>query len=500
MTFHDSHTSLRPLCPDTAGEACRRNSVSSVLEALSYESKALVVLAALVVAFGGTANAQASPQFMAQVAPILQKNCLACHSSAAKMGGLVMESYASLMKGGAHGPEIVPGKADESRLIQMLQGKIQPRMPFNSDPLPAAQIATIAAWINAGAPGPAPGSAAASAAASATLAIPDIKPQVPVVSPVSSVRFSPDGKLLAVGSYRQVRLIEPVREGDLTEKPGSAQTPEEQVIATLDGHADYVRSLAFSPDGKLLAAAGGPCQRGGEIKIWDVASHVLVRTMQGHKDCIYSVAWSPDGKLLASGSYDKTIKLWDASSGAELKTLQDHIDAVFAVAFSPDGKRLASASQDRTVKIWDVATGQRLFTLSDASDGLNSLAYSPSGDEIAAAGYDKTIYIWRLGENDGHLVQSLIADEDSILALVWSPGGKTIVTSSSDGSIRFRDAATLNPVRVIDHQPDWVEALGISPDGKLLAAGRYDGSLSVYTAAGSGPLNTAAVQRARSQK
>jgi len=474
----------------------------AVFKAVLIASRAVftAILALVIVAPAGLdAQTDSTAQFLTRVAPILQKNCLACHSATAKMGGLVMDSYDSLMKGGKDGPAIVPGKADESRLIQMLQGKVQPRMPFNSDPLPAADIAAIAAWINAGAPGPAPGSAA-SAAASATLAIPDIKPQVPVVSPVSSVRFSPDGKLLAVGSYRQVRLIEPVREGELTEKPGNAQTPEEQVIATLDGPADYVRSLAFSPGGKLLAAAGGPCQRGGEIKIWDVTSHALVRTMQGHKDCIYSVAWGPDGKLLASGSYDKAIKLWDASTGAELKTLQDHIDAVFAVAFSPDGKRLASASQDRTVKIWDVATGQRLYTLSDASDGLTSLAYSPSGDEIAAAGYDKTIYVWRLGDNDGRLIQSLIADEDSILALVWSPDGKTIITSSSDGSIRFRDAATLNPVRVIDHQPDWVETLGISADGKLLAAGRYDGSLSVYSAATSAAMNRAAVQGARSQK
>jgi WD40 repeat protein len=74
----------------------------------------------------------------------------------------------------------------------------------------------------------------------------------------------------------------------------------------------------------------------------------------------------------------------------------------------------------------------------------------------------------------------LIADEGSILALVWTPNGKTIVTSSSDGSVRFRDAATLDPLRVIDHQPDWVQALSISLDGTRLAAGRYNGSLTLY--------------------
>ncbi len=445
-------------------DACEHR---QVLKALPLGRVFLVVVISWIVFDSGAAAQPApdpalTPSFNSQVAPILQKNCLACHSSAAKMGGLVMESYDALIKGGAHGQAIIPGKADESRLVLMLEGKVQPRMPFGGDPLPASEIAIIKAWIDSGAAGPAAGGAAP---ALTPLAIPDIKTQVPVVSPVASVRFSPDGKLLAVGSYQEVRLIDP---------------STGKVSATLSGLADYVRSIVFSPDGTMLAAAGGPPQRWGEIKIWDVRSHQLLRTMQGHRDCIYSVAWSPDGKLIASGSYDKSVKLWDVASGHELRNLQDHIDAVFAVAFSPNGKRLASGSQDRTVKIWDVASGQRLYTLSDASDGLTSIAYSPSGEQLAAAGYDKTIYVWHLGDTDGSLAQSLIADEDSILALVWSPDGKTIITSSSDGSIRFRDAVTLNPIGVIDRQPDWVETLGISPDGTWLAAGRYNGSLSLY--------------------
>jgi Tol biopolymer transport system component len=425
---------------------------------------AALLLAMGTIPGGLGAYAASTPSFGSDVAPILQKNCLGCHSSTAKMGGLVMDKFGLLMKGGAHGPPIVPGKADESRLIMMLEGKIQPRMPYGGDPLPAADIATIKAWIDAGGVGPTAGEAGA---VLAPLAIPDIKPQVPVVSPISSLKFSPDGKILAVGAYREVRLIDPATN---------------KLLYTLPGHADYVRSIAWSPDGKMLAAAGGPPQRGGEIKIWDTQSHQLVKTLQGHKDCIYSVAWSPDGKLIASGSYDKMVKLWDVASGKEVRNLQDHIDAVFAVAFSPDGKRLASASQDRTVKIWDVASGRRLYTLSDPSDGLTSIEYSPSGDRIAAAGYDKTIYVWQLGDNNGSLVQSLIADEGSILALVWTHDGKMIVTSSSDGSIRFRDATSLAPLRVIDHQPDWVQALSISPDGTKLAAGRYNGSLTLYDA------------------
>jgi len=408
------------------------------------------------------AYAASTSVFSADIAPILQKNCLACHSSAAKMGGFVMESYELLMKGGKDGPAIVPGKSEQSRLIQMLEGKDQPRMPFGTDPLPASDIAMLKAWIDAGAKGPAAGE---TAQALAPLAIPDIKPKVPVVSPIVSLKFSPDGAILAVGGYKQVRMIAP---------------STGKVVRTLEGHADYVRSIAFSPDGKRLLAGGGPPQQGGEIKVWDVATGTLLRTMPGHKDCIYSVAVSPDGKLAASGSYDKSVIIWDAQTGQELKTLVDHIDAVFAVAFSPDGRLLASGSQDRTVKIWNVASGERLYTLSDARDGITSIAFSPSGEFLAAAGYDNSIHVWRISAKEGSLVQSLIADEDSILQIVWSPQGNTLITSSSDGSIRFRDAVTLDPLDVLNNQSDWVDALAISPDGKWLAAGRYDGTLSFY--------------------
>jgi WD domain, G-beta repeat/Planctomycete cytochrome C len=443
-----------------------------VVRNIAVVSTACVILAAIM-HFGlaqeprsisATNSSHNTPSYSADIAPILAKNCGTCHSQAEHKSKLVMESYNALMKGGQHGLVIVPHNAKESRLIRMLEGSDDPRMPLDADPLPATDIATLKSWIDAGAPGPVANEAPA---ALKTPLIPDIRPEGPVISPVTSVKFSPDDKALAVGGYKELRLIDPA---------------SGNMIAKLSGLADYVRSIAFSPDGTLVAAAGGAPQSQGEIKIWNVQSHQFLKTLQGHKDCIYSIAWSPDGKLIASGSYDKMVKLWDVNAGKELLNLQDHIDAVFAVAFSPDGNRLASASQDRTVKIWSVSTGKRLYTLSDALDGLTSIAYSTKGDQVAAAGYDKTIYIWRLAEDDGHLNRSLIADEDSVLALVWSPDDKTVITASSDGSIRFRDTATLNPISVIDKQSDWVQALAISGDGKWLAAGRYDGSLSLYDA------------------
>jgi WD40 domain-containing protein/cytochrome c len=447
-----------------------RRGLSNLKFQISNSSLLLLCLLAAVAAEigvvsrgAGSETKASTPSYLGQVQPILQSNCLACHSSSAKMGGLVMETYETLMKGGAHGAAIIPGKSAESRMVMMLKGEIKPQMPFGGNPLPAADLATLVTWIDAGAPGP-PAGAATNIPAPQPV-IPDIKPRVPVVSPISSLSFAPDGKFLAVGGYQEVRLID-------------AATGK--TLGTLPGHVGMVRALAFSPDGSKLAAAGGLPARLGEIKIWDVPDRRLLSTLVGHNDNIFSVAFSPDGKLLATGSYDKLIKLWDVETGKELRTLKDHIDAVFAVTFSPDGKRLASGAADRTIKIWDVASGQRLFTLSEPLDGITTVVFRPSGGQLAAAGTDKQIRIWDLTDKGGTLSQSMIAHEDTILQLAYTPDGGTLISTSADQTIRIWDAATLQPRTALEKQPDWVQAMSISPDGKRLAAGRYDGSLSVY--------------------
>jgi WD40 repeat protein len=282
---------------------------------------------------------------------------------------------------------------------------------------------------------------------------------------IGAIAYRPDGKLLAAGTFKSVRLIDPATR---------------QTIATLDGEAEEVRSVAFSHDGKLLAAAGGfPAQR-GEVQIWDVDARKLVATIKGHHDCIYAVAFSPDGKTLATASYDKLIKLWNPTTGEEIRTLKDHIDAVYDLVFTPDGRHLISASADRAVKVWDPATGERLYSMSDATDGVNTVAVDPTGKLIAAGGYDKTIRIWSLGERSGTLKTSLIAHEDTILRLAFSPDGKTLISTAADRSLKLFRTDDLSEVKDYPTQSDWVLSLCFSADGRAFAVGRYDGTLEIY--------------------
>jgi uncharacterized protein with WD repeat len=414
-------------------------------------------------------KSQEVPSYAKRVEPIFLEKCVACHNHTVRQGGLNLESYEALMNGGKHGPSVAPGKSSESRLVKMIEGSIQPRMPLG-DTLTAEEIGIIKAWIDAGAPGPSgatrnPATESKNPDGAGKIKLPEIKPAVPVKSAISSLAFQPGGSILALGRYREVELVH-----------GARRSP----AGKLTGHASQVRAVAFSPDGKLIAAAGGDPAQFGEIKIWSVAERQELRSMRGHRDNIFAVAFSPDGARLVTCSYDRLIKIWDVATGNEIKTLKDHTDAVFAVAFSPDGKRLASASADRTVKIWDVASGQRIYTLSDALDVVNTIAFHPSGKWLAGAGADRIIRVWELGENEGRQIKSLIAHEDAINQIAFSPDGKTLVSASADRRVKIWDAAELVEIHTTGIQSDWVFALAFSPDGKRLAVGRYDGSIAFY--------------------
>ena len=213
---------------------------------------------------------------------------------------------------------------------------------------------------------------------------------------INSVAFSPDGTLLASGSGAWVSLPE-----DTTIKLWDVMTREP--IGTLEGHTGPVQSVAFSPDGLLLASGAG--WRDSAVKLWDVMTRELVATLEGHTASVRSVAFSPDGALLASGSGDRTVRLWDVGSRKEIATLEGHAAQINSVAFSPDGTLLASGSgadgsspdsEDLAVRLWDVAAQTEVATLTGHSSGVWAVAFSPNGAILASGGgiNDSTVRLW----------------------------------------------------------------------------------------------------------
>ncbi len=411
---------------------------------------------------------QAVPDF-AQVFRLFDEHCVECHATDDNEGGLVLETYEGLLKGGENGKALVAGKSAESLLIKWVRdgvekdGKRKFMPPGKREHLSAEDIALIAKWIDAGAK-------PAAVVVKRELNVPKVAPKVAVRASVNALAYSPQAKLLAVGRYGAVELVK-------------ADTRE--VVRKLEGLPGNVNAVIFSADGAMLFAASGENALAGRVKIWNVADGKLVRTIEGHRDTIYALALSPDGKTLATGSYDQQIKLWDTATGAEKKTLRGHNGAVFGLAFRPDGKILASASADRTIKLWDVETGARKDTLIQPTKEQVAVAWSPDGKRLAAAGADNRIRVWSVTPDAKETMNPLqvarYAHEQPLTRLVWSADGKTLASGAQDGTVKLWDAVEVKERALLEKQPDWPSAVAFADTN--LFVGRLDGSFAAYALA-----------------
>ncbi len=151
------------------------------------------------------------------------------------------------------------------------------------------------------------------------------------------------------------------------------------------------KALAYSPDGRLLAIAGGD---GVQIDLWDMRTHDRSTRLVGHTDFVHSVAFSADGRLLASCGTDRTVRVWDVAAAKCVAVLNGHTDEVFSAVFHPNGTRLASGGRDRAVWLWDLATGQEVARLDGHTNYIYSLAFSPDGSRLVSGSGDGTVRVW----------------------------------------------------------------------------------------------------------
>jgi WD40 repeat protein len=295
--------------------------------------------------------------------------------------------------------------------------------------------------------------------------------------PVKAAAFHPGGAILATAG------------GRFTDK-GQAVPGEIKLwdLATgrdflgLEPPGGEVTSLAFSPDGKVLVSGSGEKvgnKSAGLVTLWEVPTGRERVTLRGHDGWVNSVAFSPDGKTIASASADQTIKLWDAASGKERLTLRGHRGGVNSVAFSPDGKTIASgggSGQDGEVKLWDAGTGKELATLRGPGGTVTRVAFSQKdGKTLASGSYDYSVRLWDVPARQQRLVLPV---EGPVWDLALSKDGKSLAAGTWEGYLKLWDAATGQERASIKGHTAYVECVAFSVDGKLLASGSGRHSLT----------------------
>ncbi|HWM93847.1 MAG TPA: pentapeptide repeat-containing protein [Thermoanaerobaculia bacterium] len=277
---------------------------------------------------------------------------------------------------------------------------------------------------------------------------------------VRSIAFSPNGKLLASGSHdNTVRLWE-ISNG--------------HEIQCFYGHENWIRTVAFSPEASMLASGS----HDNTVRLWEVSTGREIRRLQGHNNGSLAVAFSPDGKILASGCGDNTVRLYDILAGIETAQLHGHQHRILSVAFSPDGKHLASASGDKTVRLWELSTRHQVREFRGCDNWVRSIAFSLDGATLAIGSDDNIIRLWEI--STGREIRKFQGHQNSVLSVAFSPNGQTLASSSYDETVRLWEANTGKEIRRVNRHLCGVASLSFSHDGKILASGSVDNIIRLW--------------------
>ncbi len=364
--------------------------------------------------------------YKTDIEPIVSRHCYGCHQGAKQQGSYVMTGFDSLLAGGeSEQVAIVPGKPDESHLIELITpvdgDAAMPADPFK--PLSEVEINLIRRWITEGANNDSP----ADSGPEYTVENPPVYVGAP---PIPSIDVSPDGTTLAVAGYHEILLVD---------------ANSGQHKSRLIGISPRINSVRFSPDGKRIAAAGGTPGVRGELQVWSVESSELELSRLVTYDVLSGISWSPQGDKLAFGAADNTVRAIDATTGEQVLFQGAHEDWVLDTAFTPDGKYLISVARDMSCKLTEVETERFVDNITSItpgalSGGLSSVVAHPQRNEIFIGGADGIPKIYRVFR----LTDRKIGDDANLVRILPTLPGRIFSVAISDDGSRVAAAATLD--------------------------------------------------------
>ncbi len=426
----------------------------------------LIAILLLFLAAPRLAVAEQKPvSFSRDVAPVLVKQCQTCHGPEKSKGKFRLDTFARLMSGGkSKEPSITPGSPDKSQVYKLITSHDEDeRMPQKADALPAATIEMIRTWIEQGAKFD---GTDATASLSAVIGDPG-NPKPPEVYsrpvPITALAFSPDGKILAASGYHEITLWDP---------------SDGKLLGRLQNVARRTQDLAWSPDGHWLAAASGTPGLVGELRLFDMAGDRSSKVLERISDMVCAVRFSPDGTRLAAGGADNAVHIYDVASGKQELRIEQNADWVTDVAFSPDGSKIACASRDKSCRIFDAKTGAPETAFLDSEEMVYAIAWSEDGKRLFSAGRELNIRNWNA--SDAKAGSPITGIQGDVFRLLCN--GDTLFAACGDGVVRAYSIKNRSLIRSYSRLPDWTYSLAIDSKNRRIAAGCFSGQVRVWDA------------------
>ncbi len=409
-----------------------------------------------------------------EIQPLFANKCTVCHSGSELKGKFDMGTFAALMKGGRRGVAIVPGKPMESLLYLYSSHNKTPIMPPRSEenPLTPPEVGLLKLWIEQGAKGPT--MPEVKTLSKVVLTLPPA-----LVKPVRAVAISPekeDKATVAASRGNQIHLFD----GKTGAFKSSLIDPTLKTSAGVEAksaHISLVDSLAWSPDGKTLASGSFR-----EVTLWDVEKATVRKRITIFADRVVALAYSPDGKLLATGggapTEDGEIKVFDAAGNLAFEIPNAHSDTVFGVCFSPDGKLLATGAADKFVKVFEVPGGKFVKSFEGHTHHVLDVGWAADGKKLVSAGADNVIKVWDYEK--GEKARDIQGHKLQVTRLAFIPKTQTFLTASGDASVRLYNADNGGQNRTFGDNKDFMYAVATNIDGAIVAAGGEEGIVRLY--------------------